>query len=170
MRDLTNLNDFGLSPFGMLDNIEKELKKFRADSLGGEFSPRCDIQDKDSHYLLSFDLPGIPKDEIEVEVANGQLRVSGERRSEKKEGDYSEKSYGSFERVMSLPENTDEESIEANYENGVLSIAVPKSASEEKGSKKISVKEGEHGGVWSKLLPHGKKRKEAPGKGGSKAA
>lgn len=160
MRDLVKFNQFGTNPFRMLDDIEKDMKRFldsfspsTSDEGSSTLLPACDIEDKDSHYVMSFDVPGIPKENLDIEVVNGQLRISGERKSEKKEGDYSEKRYGRYERIMSLPEGVSEEDIEANYENGVLSVAVPKvESSRQDSGKKISISEGKKDGVWKKLL------------------
>ncbi len=68
------------------------------------FNPACDVEETDSHYLMSFDLPGISKEDVKIEVVDNQLTVSGERKTEKK-GDknsrhVAERYYGSFQRVV----------------------------------------------------------------------
>jgi HSP20 family protein len=111
------------------------------------FTPACDVEDKGDHLLLSFDVPGMKKDDIKIEVHNGTLLVSGERKqeSEKKEGSVfrKERSYGRFERSFTIPEGTDIERIEANYENGVLMLAIPKA--EEAKPKTVQIGENKSG-------------------------
>lgn len=116
------------------------------ESSDAQFSPPCDIDESDSHYILSFDVPGIRKDELRVELSNGVLHVSGERKSEKESGHgerkRTERFYGSFERAIALPENVDSEEIEASFDNGVLQVAVKKSRKQEPESHRIPVREG----------------------------
>lgn len=93
-----------------------------------EFVPECDVDETDTHYLLSFDLPGISKDQVKVEVADNVLTVSGERKEERKaiKTGRSEKFRGYFKRSMTLPGGVNADQVKASYENGVLEIAVPK--------------------------------------------
>ncbi len=109
-----------------------------------EFTPACDVNETDTHYLLSFDLPGVKKDEVKIEVLDNLLIVSGERNKEHKEqtkGRVSqEKYYGSFMRSFTLPSDLDANKVEAHFENGVLQIALPKM--EMSKGKQIQIKEG----------------------------
>lgn len=112
-----------------------------------DFMPSCDLDETDSHYLLSFDLPGLKKEDIHIEARNQTLLVSGERKEEteeKKKNRYrSERSYGSFSRSFTLPEPIKNDQIEANYENGVLTVAVPKSEASK--AKSIPISENKSG-------------------------
>lgn len=92
------------------------------------FSPCCDMREEDTHYSLSFDLPGVSKDDIQIEIENSQIRVSGERKSENSEKGHIEKRYGCFERTISLPQEVDEEGVKAHYRDGVLKVELPKAA------------------------------------------
>lgn len=118
-----------------------------AEAFSSSFSPACDIEESAGHYVLSFDLPGLSKDDIQINVQEGQLTVSGERKEERKTDDKFgkriERSYGSFERSFSLPPNVDADNVEANYENGVLTLAVPKAETVK--PKEIKVTEGRSG-------------------------
>jgi HSP20 family protein len=96
------------------------------------FDPACDIAETDEHYALSFDLPGLKKDEIKIELDNNVLSVSGERKrefvSDKNERvQRFERSYGFFKRSFNLPSTVDAEKVVAKYEDGVLSLTIPKS-------------------------------------------
>jgi HSP20 family protein len=146
------------NPFRFFEDFDRDFGRFfqllpaRSYELKNGFGA-CDVEDRDSHYLFTFDLPGIPKNEIHVEVNDGKLRIWGERKSEKKEGDYTERYWGRFERSLPLPNGVDEKHIEAHFDNGVLSLAVPKTTGPK--SKSIEIKEKKEG-VFSKLL-EGKK-------------
>ncbi len=156
------------SPFSVFNDFEKEMNEMmglwpsnlRGASLSlANFAPAYEVNDKGEHFMVSFDLPGMKKEDVNLQVKQGKLHVSGERKSEHREGDYSEKIYGRFERIISLPEGVDENDLEARYENGVLFIAIPKIVKEEK-SKKIEIKDGEKQGIWSRLLGGVHKDKE----------
>lgn len=105
------------------------------------FVPSCDIEETDSEYILSFDVPGVKKEDIRVEAQDDQLIVSGERQDERKSKEgrtyYRESSYGAFERRMSLPPNVDSDKIEANFENGVLNVVIPKTEQTQRRQIKI---------------------------------
>lgn len=94
------------------------------------FLPAADISVSDGDIVLTMDLPGLTSDDLEIEVLNGFLTVCGERRrpelSEGATWTHSERSFGRFERRVKLPEGVDADAITANFENGVLSLIVPK--------------------------------------------
>lgn len=94
------------------------------------WSPRVDVAETDEAYQVRMDLPGIDKDNLEINYHEGRLAVSGERSMKKNEEGTSfsriERSYGRFYRSFSLPQAADPENIEATHENGVLSIRIPK--------------------------------------------
>ena len=115
------------------------------------FKPSCDVNETDDHYLVSFDMPGIKKEDIKVEVQKNQLVISGERhRTQGSEsGLYNERRYGKFERAFTLPTTINTEKIEAQFENGVLNIALPKA--EVAKPRTIQVQSGQEG-FFSKLL------------------
>jgi HSP20 family protein len=92
--------------------------------------PTLDVWETDDAVHYAFDLPGIPKDKIAIEVENGALTVSATREREQKvESDRYrrfERRYGTFSRTVGLPQGVSEEEIKATYEHGVLEIRVPK--------------------------------------------
>ena len=146
------------NPFSVFDQIEKDMNSLmdfwpsqvRSNSFAG-FSPAYEVNDRGEHYMLSFDLPGLSKDDVSLEIKKDKLHVSGERKSEFKEGDYSEKRYGRFERIIALPEGVSDKDLEARFENGVLFIAIPK-IGEKEVTQKIEIKEGAKEGIWNRLL------------------
>lgn len=96
------------------------------------FSPTCNFKENDKEYIVQFDIPGVKKEEVKIEIQNNRLTVSGERKEKKEEKDakhfLSEAYYGSFMRSFSLPAELDESKVDAHYEDGVLTIKVPKTA------------------------------------------
>lgn len=108
------------------------------------FQPATDIEETEKEYMVSIDVPGIRKEDISVELQGNVLHVSGERNFERKDDKsqnrYIERSYGRFERAFSLPENVDPEAVQAQFENGVLHLVLPKSETAQR--RKISVGEG----------------------------
>jgi HSP20 family protein len=100
------------------------------------------VDETNTHYLMSFDLPGVKKEDVKIDLQENQLIVSGERKEETQgQGGSRERFYGAFSRSFTLPQNVDASKVEANYENGVLQIALPKTAVTTTG-KQIPIKEG----------------------------
>lgn len=124
-------------------------------------SPPCDVEEHPDSYLLSFDMPGLKKDDISIEVRGNQIVVSGDRRQERKveEGcmQLLERRTGHFSRTMSLPTDVKSEGIEARYEDGVLAIAVPKCEA----TRATKVKIGEAKGGFFKNLLGGSSKQES---------
>lgn len=119
------------------------------------FTPTCDIRETQDHYLVSFDMPGVKKSDIKIEVNESQLMISGERnhgyrKNEDERYLRHERSYGHFQRSFSIPKSIETETIEAHYEDGVLNIALPKS--ERAKSRSIEIQSGKTRGLFSKLL------------------
>jgi HSP20 family protein len=106
------------------------------------FSPNINISETDNKLSIDVDIPGMNKEDINVNLENGTLTISGERKNKSEEEGRTfhrvETRYGSFERSFQLPDNVDEESVEASYENGILTIDIDKK--EEKVRKQINIK------------------------------
>lgn len=88
--------------------------------------PACDVDETETQYLISLDLPGIGKQDLKIQAMEGQLLISGERKRSKTGHLSTERFYGPFQRMFNLPQPVDIQKIEANYEDGVLQIAIPK--------------------------------------------
>jgi HSP20 family protein len=99
-------------------------------STSAVWAPKTDLVETDDEFRLHLDVPGMTKEDITINLQNNTLTVSGERRSTRKnEGDdyvRVERSFGNFHRTFTLPNSVDAEGIEAEYDNGVLTITVPK--------------------------------------------
>ena len=94
------------------------------------FVPAIDLRESDDSYVLTADLPGVEKDDIKVELADGVLTIAGERRAESAQAQEGyqriERASGSFTRSLTLPKGTDPASLTATYVNGVLTVRIPK--------------------------------------------
>lgn len=112
----------------------------------GTMVPKADFSESDSGYELAVEMPGVPEKDLNVSVKNGVLTVKGEKKSEteEKKKDYyrAERSYGSYCRSITLPEDADEPKISARYADGVLRIAIPKSSEAKTKSQKIAIQKG----------------------------
>ena len=106
--------------------------------------PACDLRDMGDSYLCEVDLPGMSKDDIEVEVREDRLKIKGEVKRETKEEseDYvrQERRYRSFNRDLQLPDDVISDEAEATLENGVLKVKLPKKEPEKKKGKKLEIK------------------------------
>ena len=105
------------------------------------FMPSVDVSETETQFLVSVELPGIKKEEINVDLEKGRLTVSGERKFQNEEEGKNyhrlETKYGKFSRSFYLPDSIDEETIAAKYEDGILNITINKS--EDKVKKQIEI-------------------------------
>lgn len=98
---------------------------------------KCDIYEKEGNYHIEMDLPGYKKEDISIETSDGYLTIKAEKKSEINEEDTErnyirrERTYGTYERSFSLGD-LDQNNIDATFNNGILSIVVPKKAEEKK--------------------------------------
>lgn len=110
----------------------------------GAFTPAVDVIETDGAYMVKAELAGVKPEEIDVSVKENVLTLKGERKEEHEETKEGyrrmERSYGSFMRSFTLPQGTDTSRIEANSENGVLTLTIPKVVEAE--AKKVEVKSG----------------------------
>jgi len=138
----------GYNPFAELEEIrsrfEQVLNSAKEDRKDLAFIPTVNTREGDDAYYIEVDLPGVEKEDINIDVNNEILTISGVRRlkeEQKEESFYKvESMYGKFERSFSLPEDVDTDKIEAEQKNGVLEIKIPKVAKVEKTPKKIEIK------------------------------
>lgn len=105
------------------------------------FAPRSNIAETDKGYEISVDLPGMKAEDFNIELHEGRLTISGERANESKEEGKTfhriERTYGKFRRTFNLGQDVDTEDVAAEYNDGVLTVTVPKTARAQ--PKKIQV-------------------------------
>jgi len=100
-------------------------------------APALEVHQTDEKIEITAELPGVRQEDIELTVEDGVLTLRGEKRSTRtdEERGYSERSYGQFERSITLPSNVDEENCSADFKDGVLTITLPKTAERQRGRR-----------------------------------
>jgi HSP20 family protein len=142
-------------PFRELGALQTEMNRlfnaaFETGSGGGTAAPRrwapaMDLVETEDQFVLRADLPGMGEEDVNIELEDNVLTVSGERRTEhedKREGFYRmERAYGSFSRSLTLPKGVDPEAVTAAFDRGVLEVRVPKP--EQRKPRRISITSGD---------------------------
>ena len=125
-------------PFAEIERLNRQLQGY-LDSwnnfpsmLGDGFTPLADVEETDDAYHVEIELPGIKKDDVAIEVGGRRLTVSGERKEKERVGILRRRtrSVGRFYYEVVLPGEVDEDGIHATLDDGVLTVMVPKAASE----------------------------------------
>jgi len=108
---------------------------------GRRWVPPMDLVEVEDHFVLKADLPGLAEGDVNIEVQDGTLTISGERKTEheqREKGWYRiERSFGSFNRSLTLPDGVDPDGIEASFSHGVLEVKIPKP--EERKPRRIEI-------------------------------
>lgn len=127
--------------------FEQTLDRSRGEGEGmvaGTWAPAVDIYETPDSIVLQAELPGLSKDDIDIQVRDNVLTLKGERRSEKevKEGNYLrvERAYGGFQRAFTLPAAVQADKIRAVFKDGVLDVSIPKAEETKPKQIKIDVK------------------------------
>jgi len=135
------------SIFSLKSDMDRLFDNFFTDRTSqlqsySDITPIVDVEETDQEFLISVEIPGIKKDDIKITFENNYLTISGEKKIKKdvkKENfHHMERSYGKFSRTLAIPAGVKLDKIEAEYEQGVLNIKVPKA--EEAKPKQIEVK------------------------------
>ncbi len=116
--------------------LRREIDRLFEDTFardGSSFTPAVDIKETDNEIRLDLELPGLKPEDVEITAENSVLTIRGEKQAERKEGDESryqiiERAYGTFMRTFQLPQGVDADQIKAEFNNGVLSLHIPKAA------------------------------------------
>jgi HSP20 family protein len=105
--------------------------------------PTMDIAANDKEYTVTVELPGVAESDVHLELEGDILKIKGEKKQEKeeKEKDFYrvERSYGSFQRTLSLPEDADNSAIGAKFSKGVLTVNIPRKATSKSETKRIPI-------------------------------
>jgi HSP20 family protein len=133
-------NDF----FGEV-SLPSWLRSERRGSVALTVNPAMDVTENDKEYKVTAELPGMDIKDVQITAADGYLTIKGEKKQESKEereGYFrQERSYGSFQRVVALPDSANFDKAEANFKNGVLTLSVPKKAGAQSKERKIEIKQ-----------------------------
>lgn len=110
---------------------------------GGILKPTLDLGATANEYTVNVEIPGVNEKDIDMEIVNDTLTIRGEKRQENehKERDYYrvERAYGSFQRVLSLPEDVDQDGVRAAFDKGVLKVTLPRRSVSRDNVRKITV-------------------------------
>lgn len=108
-------------------------------------APQLNVSETDSDIRITAELPGVTENDVHVELNDDVLVIRGEKKVERKEEKerfhFVERSYGTFQRALQLPFPVDPEQVQANFENGVLTVTLPKTAQQQR-SRRIQVQAG----------------------------
>jgi HSP20 family protein len=141
-------------PFRELEDVSNRLNRIfgrstaRAESgqemlAVADWSPSIDISETDAAYLIKAEIPGVKKEDVKVTIQDGMLTIQGERKMEKEEKGKKfhrvERSYGSFVRSFRIPDNADENSVKAEFKDGMLNVTLAKSAKAKAKSVNVAV-------------------------------
>jgi HSP20 family protein len=141
-------------PVGEINMIQQEMNRlfnsfFDAPAAGEartrRWIPAMDLVEQDDRFVLKVDLPGLTESDVNVELQDNVLTISGERKQKqehKAEGYYRlERSFGSFSRSLTLPEGVNADAVAAKFDNGVLEVSIPKP--EERKPRRVEISIGE---------------------------
>ena len=107
--------------------------------------PSVNIAATDKEYTVTVEVPGVDRNEVTLELADNRLIIKGEKKSEKEDKGKQyyrvERSYGSFRRTLSLPEDADRDAIDASFKDGILTITMPRKAAVHSEGRHIDIHE-----------------------------
>src|SRR5215213_1097139 len=128
-------------PVRELDSLQGDMNRLfdrffetrtNGGSAGRRWIPAMDLAESEDQLVLRGDLPGLTEDDIDIEIKDNVLTVSGERKAENEEKSERyyrvERSFGNFSRSLTLPQGVDTGKVEANFDKGVLEVRIPKPA------------------------------------------
>jgi len=162
IKQITYMSWFIVDPWDEMRRLQRSLDRVFDDSLANapksstdvtttgnspffvrNWRPVCDVKETDKSIIIYTELPGIPKEHINVDVHDGMLTISGERKAEKEDKNEKyhrcERSIGKFTRSMALPDGVDTSNIIAHYNNGILELEVPKPVQTQPTRHKITI-------------------------------
>jgi HSP20 family protein len=139
-------------PFQELEQATERMRRMLGETFGGfgswpsvvqetaGWAPLVDIEERDDAYVLEAELPGVKRDDVDIELVGNELAITGELKEKEVTGIVRRRTRrtGRFDYRVTLPEQVDAEQIEASLEDGVLTVRVPKSQRAQR--KKIAVK------------------------------
>ena len=136
-------------PVSLFDDMDKMVKTVFNNSqyspmISEDWVPAVDIKEDDTSFILSADIPGLKKSDIDLFVDNNILKISGTRdynnENDNSEYHYQERTYGSFHRSFKLPISVVEENISATFRNGILTVVLPKNEEAQPKQRTIKIK------------------------------
>ena len=136
-------------PVSLLNNMDKMVQTifendFYTATENNNWVPAVDIKENDTSFILTADIPGLTKTDIDLFVENRTLKISGKRQYNNTDGNveyhYQERTHGSFQRSFKLPISVDEENISATFKSGILTVSLPKTEESKPKQRTIKIK------------------------------
>ena len=133
--------------FRFQDRFDRLLDEFgvtpaTADDLS--LNPRIDVSEEEDAFLLSAEMPGIGKDDVDLRVTEDSITLRAEKKTEREENSDKfhlvERRFGTFSRSLELPQSVDPDNVSAEFKDGVLTVTLPKAPEAQNGSRKIELK------------------------------
>jgi HSP20 family protein len=139
---------FGIPRLGAVFAPPREFEQLlaRAPALtqAAQWSPQIDVFEREGDLVVHADLPGVKRDDVEVNVDDDLLTIRGERRQEHREAERgyrrTERSYGSFFRQIPLPEGVDPDEVQASFQDGVLEVVVPSPRAQQQRRRRVEIR------------------------------
>lgn len=140
------------NPTREIDTLQREMNRLFDDVFsptprwhsGTGFTPAAELQEKADSYELKLEIPGLEKEDLDIQVTADSVTISGERKSSTRtEEDGSVRSefrYGSFQRVIPLPGLINNKGVEADYQDGILALNLPKAEEEKNKVVKVNIR------------------------------
>lgn len=132
----------------LFDDFYRQFGLPQGPALGGGipdgfFRPSVDIKESNSYYTLHVDMPGVEKDDVQVEIEGDALIIRGEKQQERDDSDdnyhFVERRYGAFQRILDLPADARADDLKAKFRNGVLTITIGRDPEQNTGARRIEV-------------------------------
>ncbi|MBH8553862.1 Hsp20/alpha crystallin family protein [Nostocaceae cyanobacterium CENA357] len=140
-----------LEPFGEIDTLQRQMNRLfdrlmptdGGESMSFAFTPAAELEETEDAIHLKLEVPGLEKQDFNIEATSESISISGERKSETKTEENgvtrSEFRYGKFQRVIPLPSQIQNDKVQAEYQNGILRLTLPKAESEKHKTVKINL-------------------------------
>lgn len=145
-QDIDRLFDQTFRGFGLSSPLFHPSFSPRLSDAAIMLKPTLDLAVADQEYTLTVEIPGVDEKDVRLEIVNDTLTISGEKKQEKEEKEKNyyrmERSYGSFQRVLCLPEDVDQDNVKASFAKGILTITLPRKTMPKSDVKHIEIKNG----------------------------
>ena len=130
---------------GWMPSLYEPIKK-AAQKVSDWFAPRAEAAVSADAYEIAMELPGVAAENVDISVQDGMLVVTGEKRYERQEEGksyfFSEREYGAFQRAFRIPPDADQDAIDAEFKNGVLTVRLPKQQAVGGPAKRVAIRQG----------------------------
>ena len=136
-------------PISLFDNMDRMVQTifdndFYHETASHNWVPAVDIRENDASFILTADIPGLTKSDIDLLIEDNTLKISGKREYNNTDGNveyhYQERTHGSFQRSFKLPISVDEENISATFKSGILTVVLPKTEEAQPIQRAIKIK------------------------------